>query len=39
MNVEEIEMTTEEALISALTPKQVGDIELQPFSLLTSLTP
>jgi hypothetical protein len=31
---EEIDMTTDEALISALTPKQVGDIELQPFSLL-----
>src|SRR5258705_1778170 len=34
MNVEEIDMTTEQALVSALTPKQVGDIELQPFSLL-----
>jgi hypothetical protein len=31
--LEEIDMTTDEALISALTPKQVGDIELQPFSL------
>jgi hypothetical protein len=31
---EEIDMTTDEALISALTPKQVGDIELQPFSLM-----
>jgi hypothetical protein len=35
MNVEQdIEMSTDEALVSALTPKQVGDIELQPFSLL-----
>src|SRR5260370_2636980 len=34
MNVEEIDMTAEQALVSALTPKQVGDIELQPFSLL-----
>jgi hypothetical protein len=35
MNVEqEIEMSTDEALVSALMPKQVGDIELQPFSLL-----
>src|SRR5258705_10804452 len=34
MNDEEIEMTTEEVLVSALTPKQVGYIELQPFSLL-----
>jgi hypothetical protein len=35
MNVEpDIEMSTDEALVSALTPKQVGDIELQPFSLL-----
>jgi len=35
MNVEQdIEISTDEALISALTPKQVGDIELQPFSLL-----
>jgi hypothetical protein len=34
MNVEpDIEMSTEEALISALTPKRVDDIELQPFSL------
>jgi len=34
MNVEQdIEMSTDEALISALTPKLVGDIELQPFSL------
>ena|SRR5258708_2131840 len=32
--LEEIDMTTDEALISALTPKQVGDIELEPFSLL-----
>jgi hypothetical protein len=35
MNVEQdIEMSTDEALISALTPKQVGEIELQPFSLM-----
>src|SRR5258708_7933288 len=34
MNVEEIDMTTEQALVSALTPKQVGDIEMQPFNLL-----
>jgi hypothetical protein len=35
MNAEpDIEMSTDEALVSALTPKQVGDIELQPFSLL-----
>jgi hypothetical protein len=35
MNVEEVmEMSTDEALISALTPKHVGEIELQPFSLL-----
>jgi hypothetical protein len=31
---EAIDMTSDEALISALTPKQVGDIELEPFSLL-----
>jgi hypothetical protein len=31
---EDIEMTTDEALISALTPKQVGEITLEPFSLL-----
>src|SRR5260370_39897326 len=34
MEGEEVEMTKEQALVSALTPKQVGDIELQPFSLL-----
>jgi hypothetical protein len=31
---EDIEMTTEQALISALTPKQVGDLKLEPFSLM-----
>jgi hypothetical protein len=31
---EELDMTTDEALISALTPKQVGEIELEPFSLM-----
>jgi hypothetical protein len=31
---EDIEMTTDEALISALTPKQVGEITLEPFSLM-----
>jgi hypothetical protein len=31
---EDIEMTTDQALISALTPKQVGEITLEPFSLL-----
>jgi hypothetical protein len=30
---EELDMTTEEALLSALTPKQVGLIELKPYSL------
>jgi hypothetical protein len=34
MTEEDIEMTTEQALISALTPKQVGEITLEPFSLL-----
>jgi hypothetical protein len=34
MTEEDIEMTTDEALISALTPKQVGEITLEPFSLL-----
>jgi hypothetical protein len=29
-----IEMSTDEALISALSPKRLGEIELQPFSLL-----
>jgi hypothetical protein len=31
---EELDMTTDEALISALTPKQVGELELEPFSLM-----
>jgi hypothetical protein len=31
---EELDMTTEQALISALTPKQVGEFKLEPFSLL-----
>jgi hypothetical protein len=31
---EELDMTTEAALISALTPKQVGPIELKPYSLM-----
>jgi hypothetical protein len=34
MTEEDIEMTTEQALISALTPKQVGEITLEPFSLM-----
>jgi hypothetical protein len=29
---EEVDMTTEEALISALTPKQVNETELKPYS-------
>jgi hypothetical protein len=31
---EELDMTTDQALISALTPKQVGELELEPFSLM-----
>jgi hypothetical protein len=31
---EDIEMTTDKALISALTPKEVGGFELEPFSLM-----
>jgi hypothetical protein len=31
---EELDMTSEQALISALTPKRVGEIELEPFSLM-----
>src|SRR4029077_15442307 len=31
---EELDMTSDQALISALTPKQVGDLKLEPFSLL-----
>jgi hypothetical protein len=31
---EEIDMSTDEALISALTPKAIGELELQPFSLM-----
>jgi hypothetical protein len=31
---EVLDLTTDEALISALTPKQLGEIELKPFSLL-----
>jgi hypothetical protein len=31
---EELEMSTDEALVSALTPKQVGDIELEPYGLM-----
>jgi hypothetical protein len=35
MNVEEIDMTTDEAVISALTPKQLEDgLELEPFSVM-----
>jgi hypothetical protein len=30
----ELDMTTDQALISALTPKQVGELELEPFSLM-----
>jgi hypothetical protein len=30
----ELEMTTDEALLSALSPKNLGDIELKPFSLM-----
>jgi hypothetical protein len=29
-----IEMSTDEALISALSPKAIGELELKPFSLL-----
>lgn len=32
--VQDIEMSTDAALISALTPKQVGEITLEPFSLI-----
>ena len=31
---EDIEMTSDEALISALEPKQLGEIELEPVSLM-----
>jgi hypothetical protein len=31
---EELDISTDAALISALTPKQVGAIELKPFSLM-----
>jgi hypothetical protein len=31
---EEIDMTTDEALISALTPKAIGELELKSFSLM-----
>jgi hypothetical protein len=31
---EDIEMTSDQALISALTPKRVGEIKLEPFSLM-----
>jgi hypothetical protein len=34
MTEEDIEMTSDEVLISALTPKQVGDLKLEPFSLM-----
>lgn len=32
--VSDLDMTTDEALVSALTPKRVDEIELQPFSLM-----
>jgi hypothetical protein len=31
---EDIDMSSDEALISALTPKQLGELELEPFSLM-----
>jgi hypothetical protein len=31
---EELDMTSDQALISALTPKRAGEIELEPFSLM-----
>jgi hypothetical protein len=31
---QELDMTSDQALISALTPKRVGEIELEPFSLM-----
>jgi hypothetical protein len=34
MTEQDIDMSADEALISALTPKAVGQIELQPFSLM-----
>ena len=30
----DIDMSTDEALISALSPKRLGELELQPFSLM-----
>jgi hypothetical protein len=35
--IEELDMTTDQALISALTVKKVGELELQPFSLMRQL--
>jgi hypothetical protein len=34
---EDIEMTTDQALISALTPKRVDEFELKPYSLMRQL--
>jgi hypothetical protein len=31
---QELDMTSDQALISALTPKLVGELELEPFSLM-----
>jgi hypothetical protein len=36
-DTEELEMTTDQALISALQVKKVGELELQPFSLMRQL--
>jgi hypothetical protein len=37
MNTEELDMTTDQALVSALTVKKMGETELQPFSLMRQL--
>jgi hypothetical protein len=34
---EELDMTSDEALISALTPKRAGEFELKPYSLMRQL--